>query len=91
MAGQWRQEMQKGPHMNNHSCPSTIAHPQLVQFMPTDLSGVAVEADVLVGVSVAFCDYGGHGKAELESLVKRMGGTVRAQSWPLGKCMNFAL
>lgn len=50
----------------------------MLQFLPTDLSGVAVEAHVLGGLTFAFCDYGSAGKAEVESLVTRLGGKVRA-------------
>jgi len=47
-----------------------------VQFLPTDLSHVAVEADVLGDATVAFADHGDRGKAEVEGLVKRLGGKV---------------
>ena len=54
--------------------------------MPTDLSGIAVEAATLAGLTFAFCDYGKAGKAELESMVTRLGGKVRA-----GLCFVFGL
>lgn len=47
-----------------------------MQFLPTDVSGIAVEADVLAGATVAFIDYGDRSKAELEGLVRRLGGKV---------------
>ena len=46
--------------------------------MPTDLSGIAVETATLAGLTFAFCDYGKAGKAELESMVTRLGGKVQA-------------
>lgn len=46
--------------------------------MPTDLSGIAVETATLAGLTFAFCDYGKAGKAELESMVTRLGGKVPA-------------
>ena len=47
-----------------------------LQFMPTDLSGIAVEAQTLDGLTFAFCDHGSAGKAEVESMVTRLGGKV---------------
>lgn len=44
--------------------------------MPTDLSGIAVEAQTLAGLTFAFCGHGSAGKAEVESLVTRLGGKV---------------
>lgn len=46
---------------------------------PTDLSGVEVESEALQGATVYLFNYerSGHTKAELEALVKRLGGQVR--------------
>jgi hypothetical protein len=49
----------------------------VLQFMPTDLSGIAVEAQTLDGLTFAFCDHGSAGKAEVESVVTRLGGKVQ--------------
>ncbi len=53
-------------------------------FRPADLSGVQVESDALQGAVFYFFNCGLPGrsraesKSELEGLVKRLGGTVRA-------------
>jgi hypothetical protein len=57
----------------------------VLQFMPIDLAGVAVEAHTLAGLTFAFCDFGSAGKAEVESLVTRLGGKVNpawCKPWP---------
>ena len=51
-------------------------------FRPADLSSVEVESDALNGAVFYFfnCGRSGHSKAELEGLVKRLGGTVRPKA-----------
>lgn len=59
----------------------------VAHLRPADLSGVDVESEALAGAVVYFfnCGRSGHSKAELEALVKRLGGTVRR----LQGCCSF--
>ncbi len=52
----------------------------VAHFRPSNLSDVTVETDVLAGKMVHFCccRKSGHCKAELEGIVKRLGGKVRS-------------
>jgi len=58
--------------------PRGAAGGAVAHFRPADLSGVAVESNVLAGAMVHFCccRKSGHSKAELEGIVKRLGGEV---------------
>ncbi|CAD7697057.1 unnamed protein product [Ostreobium quekettii] len=57
--------------------PQKATRSAIVQhFLPADVSGVAVESDVLAGSAVCFLDYGKHKKHELEAIVRRLGGKV---------------
>ena len=69
-----RKKAAKAPG-SRRAAGGAVAH-----FRPEDLSGVAVETDVLAGKMVHFCccRKSGHSKAELEGIVKRLGGEVRS-------------
>ena len=73
-----RKKAAKAPG-SRRAAGGAVAH-----FRPEDLSGVAVETDVLAGKMVHFCccRKSGHSKAELEGIVKRLGGEVRSSSAP---------
>lgn len=45
-------------------------------FLPTDVSSVKQESNVLKGCKLQFLNYGSHSKADVEGLVARLGGTV---------------
>ena len=49
-------------------------------FLPTDVSAITKDSDVLKGCKLLFLNYGSHSKAEMEGLVARLGGTVSAVS-----------
>ena len=44
--------------------------------MPADVSAVKQESDILKDCKLHFINYGSHSKQEVESLVRKLGGTV---------------